>query len=138
MPDVKLTAYRRGDLASIPCVEPDPVPGWAALTENNAHDLRSITRDGKVVVSFGYVPISILEADCFAVVDREGCKGIGRQVAKAIYNQSVAWMAQTGIEQANASCPANDRAARVFLQAIGYTLTDQTNAITAHFAMSRS
>lgn len=134
----ELAPYRRGDLAKIPCNEPDPVPGWAELTEKNAHDLRSVVCNGQVVATMGYFPTSILEADAFAVVDRSACKGIGRQVAAIIREQQLEWMRHTGIEQANASCAANDRAARVFLQVIGYTLTDQTNATTAHFVMSRS
>lgn len=134
----EIAAYSRGDLASINCTEPDPFPNWAQHAEAVAHDLRTIKLDGVTIAAIGYVPSSKLEAQAFAVVDREACKGLGKQVAALIRGQQLKWMEHTGIQQAHASCPANDRAARVFLQVIGYKLIHQTNAKTAYFVMIRS
>lgn len=134
----EIAAYSRGDLASINCTEPDPFPNWAQHAEAVAHDLRTIKLDGVIIAAIGYVPSSKLEAQAFAVVDRDACKGLGKQVAALIRGQQLKWMEHTGIQQAHASCPANDRAARVFLQVIGYKLIHQTNAKTAYFVMSRS
>lgn len=134
----EIAAYSRGDLASINCTEPDPFPNWAQHAEAVAHDLRTIKLDGVIIAAIGYVPSSKLEAQAFAVVDREACKGLGKQVAALIRGQQLKWMEHTGIQQAHASCPANDRAARVFLQVIGYKLIHQTNAKTAYFVMIRS
>ena len=134
----EIAAYTRGDLASINCVEPDPFPNWAQHAEAVAHDLRTIKLDGVTIAAIGYVPSSKLEAQAFAVVDRDACKGLGKQVAALIRGQQLKWMEHTGIQQAHASCPANDRAARVFLQVIGYKLIHQTNAKTAYFVMIRS
>lgn len=134
----EIAAYSRGDLASINCTEPDPFPNWAQHAEAVAHDLRTIKLDGVTIAAIGYVPSSKLEAQAFAVVDRDACKGLGKQVAALIRGQQLKWMEHTGIQQAHASCPANDRAARVFLQVIGYKLIHQTNAKTAYFVMIRS
>lgn len=134
----EIAAYTRGDLASINCVEPDPFPNWAQHAEAVAHDLRTIKLDGVIIAAIGYVPYSRIEAQAFAVVDREACKGFGKQVAVLIRGQQLKWMEHTGIQQAHASCPANDRAARVFLQVIGYKLIHQTNTKTAYFVMIRS
>lgn len=134
----EISLYTRGDLASIKCAEPDPYPNWAQHAEAMAHDLRTIKLDGVTIAAIGYVPSSKLEAQAFAVVDRDACKGLGKQVAALIRGQQLKWMEHTGIQQAHASCPANDRAARVFLQVIGYKLIHQTNAKTAYFVMIRS
>ena len=128
----ELGPYKRGDLALIPCTEPDPVLGWAELAEHHAHDLRSIHCDGVLVASIGYMPLSIHEADAFAVINRDACKGIGAQVAVIVHNQIKRWMSDTGICQANASCAANDRAAQVFLRAVGFRKS-ATTAKTAYF-----
>lgn len=132
VPDI--AAYTRGDLASINCIEPDPFPGWAQHAESVAHDLRTIKLDGALIAAIGYAPSSDTEAEAFAVVDREACKGHGKQVAILIRNQQIQWMKHTGIHIAHASCPANDRAARVFLQVIGYKPSVHT-ATTANFVM---
>lgn len=133
----EIAAYARGDLASINCTEPDPYPNWAQHAEAEAHDLRTIKMDGVIIAAMGYVPISRIEAQAFAVVDREACKGVGKQVAALIRSQQIQWMEHTGIPQAHASCPANDRAARVFLQVIGYKPAGHT-ATTANFIMTWS
>lgn len=133
----EIAAYSRGDLASINCTEPDPYPNWAQHAEAEAHDLRTIKLDGMTIAAMGYVPTSRLEAQAFAVVDRQACKGVGKQVAALIRAQQIQWMEHTGIPQAHASCPANDRAARVFLQVIGYKPAGHT-ATTANFIMTWS
>lgn len=133
----EIAAYSRGDLAAINCIEPDPFPNWAQHAEAEAHDLRTIKLDGVIIAAMGYVPTSRLEAQAFAVVDRQACKGVGKQVAALIRAQQIQWMEHTGIPQAHASCPANDRAARVFLQVIGYKPAGHT-ATTANFIMTWS
>lgn len=117
---VELAPYRIGDLERIPCMEPDPEPGWAQEVERSAHGIRSIQLNGRLVASFGYVAITRHEVDSFAVIDREGCSGIGPGVARIIRNQCKEWIQQYGFTTVKAYCSANDRAARVFLRAIGY------------------
>lgn len=125
----ELGPYRMGQLASIPCVEPDPFPDWAAITERDAHDMRSIYVGEDVVASIGYFPTSRTEADAFAVVDREACAGIGAQVARIIHNQMDDWMQYLGINLARATCSANDKAARVFLRAAGFRTVAIENGV---------
>lgn len=112
--------YRRGQLASIPCAEPDPFPDWAAITERDAHDMRSIYLGGVPVATIGYIPITRRKAGAFAVLDRQACKGIGADVARITHNQMVEWMRHLGIILVQASCSANDRAGMVFLRAAGF------------------
>lgn len=133
----EIAPYTRGDLASIKCAEPDPYPNWAQHAEAMANDLRTIKLDGVLIAAMGYVPSSLTEAESFAVVDREACKGFGKQVAALIRGQQIQWMEHTGIHTAYASCAANDRAARVFLQVIGYKPVGQ-NATMANFIMNWS
>lgn len=128
----ELGPYRRGDLASIPCVEPDPVHNWAEITERDAHDMRSIYLEGRAVAAIGYIPISRYEVEAFAVIDRQACKGHGAQVARITHNQMVEWMRHLGVTTVVASCSANDRAAQVFLRAAGFRKS-RTTADTAHF-----
>lgn len=128
----ELGPYRRGQLASIPCVEDDPFPDWANITERDAHDMRSIYLDGKPVATIGYIPTSRRKADAFAVIDRQACKGIGADLARITHNQMVEWMRHLGIITVQASCSANDRAAQVFLRAAGFRKL-RTTATTAHF-----
>lgn len=128
----ELGPYRRGQLASIPCSEPDPFPDWATITERDAHDMRSIYLDGKPVAAFGYIPVTRRKADAFAVIDRQACKGIGADLARITHNQIRQWMQHTGIIVADASCSAHDRAAQVFLRAAGFRKV-RTTADTAHF-----
>lgn len=132
----ELGPYLVSQLASIPCVEPDPFPDWAAITERDAHDMRSIYLDGVAVASIGYIPLSLREADAFAVIDRQACKGIGAELATITHNQIQQWMQHTGITQVNASCSANDRVAQVFLRAAGFRKS-RTTADTAHFTYRR-
>ena len=128
----ELGPYRVGQLASIPCVEPDPFPGWAEATERDAHDMRTIYLAGKPVAAIGYVPLTRRKADAFAVIDRQACKGIGADLARITHNQIRQWMQHTGIIVGNASCSAHDRAAQVFLRAAGFRKS-RTTADTAHF-----
>lgn len=128
----ELGPYRRGQLASIPCAEPDPFPDWAAITERDAHDMRSIYLGGVPVVSFGYIPVTRYEAQAFAVIDRNATQGYGAGVASIIHNQMNEWMDHLGITRVNASCSANDRAAQVFLRAAGFRKV-LTTADTANF-----
>lgn len=117
---VELAPYRIGDLERIPCHEPDPEPGWAQEMEQNAHGIRSIHLNGRLIASFGYMAVTRHEVDSFAVIDRDGCAGVGRDAARIIRNQCKEWIQQYGFTTVKAYCPANDRAARVFLRAIGY------------------
>lgn len=128
----ELGPYRKGDLASIPCVEADPFPDWAAITERDAHDMRSVYLDGEAIAAFGYVPISRYEVDAFAVIDRSASMGVGPEVAKLIRTQMIDWMRYLGVRRVNASCPAQDRVAQVFLRAAGFRKS-HTTADTAHF-----
>lgn len=128
----ELGPYRRGDLSSIPCVEPDPVHNWAEITERDAHDMRSIYLEGRAVATIGYIPFSRYEVEAFAVIDRQACKGIGAELARITHNQIRQWMQHTGIIVADASCSAHDRAAQVFLRAAGFRKV-RTTADTAHF-----
>lgn len=129
----ELGPYRRGQLASIPCAEPDPFPDWAAITERDAHDMRTIYLDGVAIAAFGYIPISRYQVDAFAVVDRAASQGVGAEVTKLVNKQMIDWMHHLGVTRVNASCSANERAAQVFLRAAGFR-NSRTTADTAHFA----
>ena len=128
----KIGTYQRGQLASIPCTEADPFPDWAAITESDAHDMRSIYLDGEAIAAFGYVPVNRYEMDAFAVIDRSASMGVGPEVAKLIRAQMVDWIHHLGVRRVNASCSAQDRVAQVFLRAIGFRKS-RTTADTAHF-----
>lgn len=134
----EIAPYRLGDLARIPCVEPDPVEGWAATTERQAHGIRSIHLDGKLVACFGYVAITCREVDCFAVIDREACAGIGRELAILIRSQCLQWMRTYGFTTVSASCAANDRAAQVFLRSIGYRQVKPADGASLTYLFGRS
>lgn len=129
----EIAPYRLGDLGRIPCVEPDPVEGWAAATERQAHGIRSIHLDGQLVACFGYVAITCKEVDCFAVIDRPACVGIGRELAGLIRSQCLQWMRTYGFTTVSASCAANDRAAQVFLRSVGYRPVKPVGGPTIHF-----
>lgn len=133
----ELGPYRRGQLASIPCSEPDPFPDWAAITERDAHDMRSIYLDGIAIAAFGYIPVSRYEADAFTVIDRSAASGVGIDVAKLINKQMIDWMRHLGVTRVNASCPAHERVAQVFLRAAGFRKS-RTTADTAHFTFTWS
>lgn len=128
----ELGPYRAGQLASIPCSEPDPFPGWAEATERSAHDMRTIYLGGKPVAAIGYVPLTRRKADAFAVIDRQACEGIGADLARITHNQMIEWMRYLGLIVVHASCSANDRPAQVFLRAAGFRKS-RTTADTAHF-----
>lgn len=128
----ELGPYRLGQLASIPCSEPDPFTDWAGITERDAHDMRSIYMDGLPIAAFGYIPMSRYEVDAFAVIDRRSSRGVGAQVAKLINKQMIDWMRHLGVTRVNATCSANERVAQVFLRAAGFKKV-RTTADTAHF-----
>jgi len=132
-----LDRYRRGDLASLPQSEPDPVPGWAEYTEQHAHDLRSIRLGDQLVASFGYFPASYTQADAFAVVDRDLAQGHGAAIARIIRQQQLQWMQDTSTARVTAECRPHDRVAQVFLRAIGYKRADQPGNPNACFQFNR-
>lgn len=134
----EIAPYRLGDLAMIPCDEPDPVPDWAAQTERDAHDMRSIRIGGRLVGVIGYIPETRTQAGAFAVIDRQACAGHGRQLARIIRKRNIQWMEDTGVTVATAFCNAQDRAARVFLRAIGYRETGPVDGDTVNFILSWS
>lgn len=134
----EIAPYRLGDLAKIPCDEPDPSEDWAATTEQQAHGIRSIRLGGRLIACFGYVAINRREVDCFAVIDRKACAGVGAQVAQLIRQQSQRWVGQYGFTTVTAACAANDRAARVFLRAIGYRESRPFDGDTVRFILTRS
>lgn len=136
---LRLAAYKRGDIASLPRSEPDPFAGWPAWAEDNAHDLRSIRAGDTVVASFGYY---CLQGDatsclCFAVIDRQAVAGHADQLVEIFKRQTLEWMHDTGVTTAYADCPSQDRAARVFLRAIGYRPTVGDDAMRSHFQLTR-
>lgn len=133
-----LDRYRRGDLASLPQHEPDPVPNWAEYTEQHAHDLRSVRLAGRLVACIGYFPIDASHADAFAVVDRRASAGHGRELAALIRQQQIAWMRATGVTSAFAECRPHDRTAQVFLRAIGFKRTNQAGNANACFTFTWS
>lgn len=133
----EIAQYLPGDLARVPCDEPDPYPGWARQAEVDAHDLRSIHIDGRLVGAFGYMPETRTQAGAFAVIDRKACAGHGRELAKIVRQQSLRWMDEIGINTVTAFCAAQDRAARVFLRAIGYRETGPTDGEVINYLFSR-
>lgn len=133
-----LDRYRRGDLASLPQSEPDPVPGWAEYTEQHAHDLRSIRLGDLLVASFGYFPASYTQADAFAVVDRDLAQGHGAGIAQVIRQQQLQWMQETGAALVTAECRTHDRTAQVFLRAIGFRKIRSEPEGNTHFEFKRS
>lgn len=134
----EIAPYRLGDLAKIPCEEPDPIPGWAEQTERDAHDMRSIHIGGQLVGVVGYIPETRTQAGAFAVIDRQACAGHGRELARILRQRNRQWMEEVGITTATAFCNAQDRAARVFLRATGYRETGPVDGDTVYFILTWS
>jgi N-acetylglutamate synthase-like GNAT family acetyltransferase len=116
----ELGVYRKGDLASVNCSEPDPIEDWAAFAERHAHDLRSIRIDGRVVACLGYMYCADGEVEAFAVVDRQAVTGVAVELVRLMRQRIAQWVAESNIQKVWATCPRNDRAAQVFLRALGY------------------
>lgn len=134
---IEIGRYQRGDLALVKCAEPDPIEDWPAVMEASAHDIRSVRLDGRLVGCIGYVPFNYTEADAFAIVDRDAVQGHGRQLSMLIRKQQLAWMDHIGVTSALASCSADDRAAQVFLRAIGYRRISSESPDIANFEFKR-
>lgn len=120
MPELQMHDYQLGDLAAIPCVEDDPMPGWAEAVEQSAGGMASIYRGGKLIAVIGFTLATPGVADSFAVVDREGSRGAGRELAAMTAGQVAAWMRRASLHRAAATCKPSDKASAAFLRAIGY------------------
>lgn len=112
--------YRLGDIALVRCDEPDPFDGWPAYAEHMCHDMRSIRINGELVGVVGYFLIGPRQASSFALIDRSACAGHGIQLSTAVRSRVVQWMDEAWLTHAYADCSSDDRAAKVFLRAIGY------------------
>lgn len=135
---LEIGQYVQGDIARVHCVEPDPIEDWPTFAEANAHDLRSIRLDGELVGCCGYVLCAPHEADAFAVIDRAKCNGSGPALAAAVRARQLQWMQECGVTIVHADCPSKDRAARVFLRAIGYRPIKGDDPDTSFFIFDRS
>lgn len=135
---LEIGQYVRGDIARVPCDEPDPIEDWPTFAEANAHDLRAIRLDGELVGCCGYFLCGAHEADAFAVIDRALCKGVGPALAAAIRARQLQWMQECGVTAVYADCPSKDRAARVFLRAIGYRPIKGSDPDITFFIFDRS
>ena len=70
---------------------------------------------GLVNITLGQSTAPEVEADVLTDV-----AGYGKQLALIVRGQTLLWMEQTSTHRAQATCSPQDRAARVFLRAIGY------------------
>lgn len=138
LPSLEVGQYRRGDLASISCTDPDPCEGWPFYAEHMSHDMRSIRLDGLLIAVIGYFNRGAGVADSFAAVDRPASAGHGLRLASVIAERQQQWMVEEGFSTVYADCPCKDRVARVFLRAIGYRLTAGELPDTSYFVMHRS
>lgn len=132
---IEVGLYQKGDLMLIDCEEPDPIEDWPRFAEENAHDLRSIRRDGQLIGCMGYFLCKPTEGDAFAVIDRKACNGVGKQLALAMRERQIIWMEDLGITRVWADCPRHDRKAQVFLRAIGYRRIAGDKPDTAFFVL---
>ena len=132
---IEVGLYTKGDLMLVDCDEPDPIEDWPRFAEENAHDLRSIRRDGVLIGCMGYFMCSPTEADAFAVIDRKRCNGVGKQLALAVRERQIRWMEEIGVTRTWADCPSHDRKAQVFLRAIGYRRVAGEKPDTAFFVL---
>ncbi len=125
-----LDRYRPGDIALVPCVEPDPIPDWPSHAEQHAHDLRSIRLGPDLLACIGFMMRTSDEADAFAVVNRPLAKGHGPDLARIIRERQLQWMQDIGIRVVYADCQEDDRPAAALLVAIGYHRTHQADGRT--------
>ena len=117
---LSLRPYKAGDIAAIPCDEADPAPGWADYLERVSGGLASVECDGELLAVIGFTLVTPGVADSFAVIDREKAQGQGKQLASITAAKTAQWMRETSTHRAAATCSPQDRAARVFLRAVGY------------------
>lgn len=119
---VELVPYRMGDIDKVRCSEPDPFEGWPEFAERYAHDLRSIRLGGELIACLGYIYTTPDDVEGFAVINRDAAAGYGSQVAAIFRQRTRQWITESGIKRAWATCSCEDRAAQVFLRAVGYRL----------------
>lgn len=134
-PAVEVGQYIKGDILLVQCDAPDPFEGWLQFAEDNAHDLRAVRVNGALAGVIGYFMRSRYESDAFAVMDRNACAGHGMAVAKAVRARQLQWMEEISVTRAWADCPIKDRAAQVFLRAIGYRRVAGEEPGTAYFVL---
>lgn len=135
LPVVEVGQYIKGDILRVKCDAPDPFDGWLQFAEDNAHDLRAVRVNGELSGVIGYFMRARYESDAFAVMDREACAGHGLAVAKAIRSRQLQWMEEISVTRAWADCPIKDRAAQVFLRAIGYRAVSGEDPDRAFFVL---
>lgn len=120
-PTLELCAYRHGDLARLRNTSFDPFEVLGADVESSVGGLRSIMCDGKLVACIGWAPFMVGVVGSFAAVDRLQAAGHGTKLVAIIRAQIDVWAIESGAHRIEATCDPEDRAAQVFLRAMGYT-----------------
>lgn len=112
--------YQKGDLALVPCAEPDPFEGWSEFVEQQGHGLTSIALNGLIIAVIGFTPCWDGVGDAFARVNRAAAAGHGQALARVVKVRILQVMQAYGIHRMQATCDATDRAGGVFLRAVGF------------------
>lgn len=115
-----LREYQAGDLQAVNCAEADPYPGWSELIEDGASQIQVVALAGLQLVVFGYVEVLPGVGEAFALVDRPACAGHGMEVAMLVREAVRGMMSAGKLHRAQATCAPHDRAAAVFLRAVGF------------------
>lgn len=111
--------YQNGDIACIGGRDPDPFAGWLEYVEENVRGAVTVLLDGQPVAVSGCMSVWDGVADCFAVVDRDKAAGHGRLITRLLRARMLQAMAVLGIHRMQSTASVQDRAAQVFLRAIG-------------------
>lgn len=117
--------YQQGDIARVNSAEPDPFEGWSDQVEANGRALTTICIGERPVVVIGLLDTDQRSAWCFAVVDRERCKGHGPIIVQMLRARLEQAMSVFGLTSVHTTTRATDRPARAFLRAVGLRSTGQ-------------
>ena len=120
MPMVERRPYQRGEAAFIPVEEADPFGFWLVEMEAEGRGLTSYLCDGALIAVTGYHLQWRGVAYAFALVNRELAHGIGRELAASVRERIAELMERDHLHRVQATACSTDRAAQVFLRAIGY------------------
>lgn len=117
---ITVKPYLKGDLARLPCYEENPFEGWEANTEAEACGLTSYYLGEQIIAVTGYQLLWAGVAYAFAVIDRDGVKGHGRDLAVAVASNIASLMHSDGLHRVQSTCSSADRHSAAFLRATGH------------------
>ena len=117
---VERRPYQRGEAAFLPVEEADPFGFWLVEMEAEGRGLTSYLADGALIAVTGYHLQWRGVAYAFALVNRDLARGIGTELAASVRQRIAELVTSDRLHRVQATASSEDRAAQVFLRAIGF------------------